>query len=137
MGNNRSSENISIPLNSLREVFITVESYREWPEDSGKSNYNTFLLSIRYQRYYWKMNKRFYEIIQLDEDLYSLFPDKMDLMKVPKKYPKLFWEHNNDLLKQRSNDIANYLQRILDNKELFHSRPVKDFLGIGEVIYSF
>ena len=137
MGNSRSSDHLSPPyLNCSRDIFLTLESHGEWLE-SGGSTYHTFLLSIRYQRYQWKISKRFQDILQLDEELFRLFPEKLNLMKVPRKYSKLFWDHNNNLLQQRGNDITNYLQRILDDQELLHSRPTKDFLGIGEVIYYF
>jgi hypothetical protein len=119
-------------VNQNREVFVIFRSYHHWSGES-KHIHHSFLFVIRYQRYEWKVSKRYSEIIQLDDDLYDSFPEKLELIKVPRKYPKILWSHDDPLLSLRGQDIAIYLQMILDDRELFASRIMKEFLGIGEV----
>lgn len=132
MGNERSSEYFQFPVNPKREVFVIFDSHHHWSGGS-RSTHHSFVFVIRYQRYEWKISKRYREIRRLDDDLYNSFPTKLDLIKVPRKYPKIFWNHDDPLLMLRGKDIASYLQVILDDRELWNSRIVKEFLWIGEV----
>jgi hypothetical protein len=132
MGNQRSSEHLQIPVNPNREVFVIFDSYHHWSGES-RHTHHSFLFIIRYQRYEWKISKRYREIVKLDDDLYNFAPEKLELIKVPRKYPKILWSHDDPLLLLRGQDIAIYLQMILDDHELWNSRIVKEFLWIGEV----
>ena len=133
MGNERSSEFLSKPENSNRIVFVSFESFRNWPAESYNRRYDSFSFIIKYQRYYWTISKRFSEILTLDSRLLKKFPEKIDRLKCPRKYRKIFWTHNEALLTRRANDIVAYLQTLLDDKEIFESNEMRVFLEIGQV----
>lgn len=133
MGNERSSEYLSTPNNPDRLIFISFESFRHWPAESYRSRFNSFNFIIKYQRYYWTISKRFSDIITLDSKLLERFPEKIDRIKCPRKYRKLFWAHTDELLTRRAKDLVAYLQTILDDREIFESNIVQEFLEIGQV----
>lgn len=134
MGNGRSAENLIIPQNAERKVFIAFEGTRQWAAHSYHGSYASFIFLIKYQRYRWTISKRYSDIAYLDRELYGEYTDKIDRIHVPRKYWKLLKSHDNELLAQRGRDIVAYLQRLCDDEEIFASRVLKDFLGIGEVI---
>jgi hypothetical protein len=138
MGNQRSSDNFREKLNPSRVIFVRYESCYRWTtgpnENLSSSNaYVTHQFLLRYGRYEWRVSKRFREIIHLDQNLYQIFPEKLERIKVPQKYPKLFRVHDESLLRLRGRDIAIYLQTLLDDQEIFQLRIMKEFLRIGEV----
>lgn len=133
MGNERSSEYLATPENPNRLIFVSFESFRNWPAESYSRRYDSFIFIIKYQRYYWTISKRFSEILSLDSRLAKEFPEKLERIKCPRKYRKIFWTHNEALLTRRANDIVAYLQTLLDDQEIFESHHMKEFLEIGQV----
>lgn len=137
MGNERSSEYLVTPENPNRIIFVSFESFRSWPAESYGRRYDSFIFIIKYQRFYWKISKRFSDVLALDSRLAKHFPEKIDRIKCPRKYRKIFWTHNEALLTRRANDLVAYLQTLLDDKEIFESEWMREFLEIGEVISLF
>jgi hypothetical protein len=148
MGNQRSSDNFRQKPNPSRVFFVVYESSHKWSKSSGSnqnssspssssssssSDYDSHQYLLRYGRYQWRINKRFREIVDLDYQLYQEFPEKLELIKVPQKYPKFFRPHDENLLLLRGRDIGIYLQILVDDQVIFQSRILKEFLRIGQV----
>jgi hypothetical protein len=133
MGNERSSEYLTIPENNDRMVFLSYDTFRSWPGESYHSRFHSYTFIVKYQRYFWTISKRFSEVVTLDSKLLKKFPEKINRIKCPKKYRKLFWSHTDELLARRAQDIVAYLQRVLDDEEIFASDIMKEFLELGKV----
>jgi hypothetical protein len=131
MGNERSSEYLSIPENNDRIVFLTFDNFRSWPGESFHGRFHSYTFIVKYQRYFWTISKRFNEIIALDSKLLKKFPEKINRIRCPKKYRKMFWSHTDELLARRAKDMVAYLQRVLDDEEIFASDIMKEFLELG------
>jgi hypothetical protein len=133
MGNQRSSEYLTCPENANRVIFISFDKFRNWPSESYNRRYHSFTFIVKYQRYFWTISRRYSDLVTLDQRLLRRFPEKIDRIKCPRKYRKLFWSHTDELLTRRARDMVAYLQRILDDPDIFHSDIVREFLEIGEV----
>lgn len=134
MGSNTSREHDTIPKIDGSYAFVQFVNFRKnWSSDFIGSNYCSFGLMIKYQRYRWMIHSRFSDIVSLDESLVKSYPSIMQNIKRPKKFG---WRSVTDvMLSKRGEDIANYLQNILNIQEIFLCLEIQEFLGISQVLY--
>lgn len=130
MGGARSSLKATVPENPDRAVFVQYAGFQRL----HRNEYSVFTLTIGYMRHVWNIEKRFSEISKLDKLLEKKFEREMDLILKPhSNFKNLFRGQDDHFLINRGREVAVYLQLIVDNKTLFSSAEVQEFLEIGPV----
>lgn len=126
MGNKVSRYNIDD--NPNRKVFVEFKNWRI--EESGYFGpYVVFVFEFRYQRYEWKIEMRFNELIRLDRRLNREFPAELSQIQRPQKFNKWFWSQDEKFLIERSKIMTKYLQELLDIEPVINSNTARSLIG--------
>lgn len=130
MGNARSSLHATVPANPDRAVFVQYEGFLRMP----RNNYVLLTISVSYQRYSWQLNKRFSELRRLDKILSSKYRQQLVAIFQPhRSLSNLFRGQDDNFLINRGREFAAYIQLVCDNRALFSTQEVQEFLEIGPV----
>lgn len=121
----------------MKLTWFYLQGFRSWPGEGFRSKYDVFLFKVRYQRYYWMIDKRYSDILTLEKKMKKLFPSQMSRLSHyrPVKYTKMFWQHDKVLLTKRANLTLRYLQLIFKERELLLCPPMREFLEIGKTSF--
>ena len=130
-GNSREKDTIVMVANGDREVFISLLSYTRLA-----ATFTTpviYKYEIRYQRYRWIIEKRFHEVMNLDVGLQRDFPEIVNAITRPPKY--WLWAPDKSFFDKRAQRIAEYLQQIVDSRDLFDSKKLRLFLELSDMSF--
>jgi phosphatidylserine/phosphatidylglycerophosphate/cardiolipin synthase-like enzyme len=119
--------------NPDRQVFVKLLSYQR-----HAGTFTTpviYRYEIRYQRYMWVIEKRFHEIIALDNALHKEFPHLVSNVKRPPTY--WLWTPDKAFFDKRAARVADFIQQLVDSKELFaDAKKLRLFLDISTVSFT-
>lgn len=118
----------SVPDKADREVFVEYTGFQR----IHRNEFSVFTLSIGYRRHRWTIEKRFREINKLDRLLESKYEQDMEVVLRPHShFRNIFRGQDDNFLINRGREFAAYIQLIADNRALFMSTEVQEFLEIG------
>lgn len=128
MGNARSLIKAEVTENPDRQIFVEYSGFQR----VRKNDYSVFTLTVSYMRQRWTIEKRFREISKLDKLLERKYEQDMETVLRPHShFRNIFRGQDNNFLINRGREFAAYIQTIADNKTLFSSAEVQEFLEIG------
>lgn len=133
MGNAKSN-NFAIVDNPNRVAFVAFKSWRSISAPFGV--YVVFTYTVRYHRFRWDIEFRYNDIVRLDRHLYSVYGEQIELLQRPVKFNKLFWTHDQEFLKTRSQMMLKYLQDVLDIQATIHHPKMRSFLNTSAASFN-
>lgn len=129
MGNGRSSESGYPELDTDRNIYVKLISFRRVAGTVLSSV--VYTLQVSHRRFTWIIHKRHTDILELDNILLKKYELYLDNVTVPRRRMTLIFRDDPNILQKRGLDIAKYVENLGSRPNIFESLEFREFLEIG------